>query len=144
MVISPRKTCHTTKRIALCSVRIDYFSDVTAICVLKTHTVTSFFVTVRKYHLVRLRASPQPCRKKFVTVQDEIRNRMEKNSRPYAFWNAKKQTPKIKLQKKRYTLVCNMLILIVLFLIVLLFYLLFEKRVRLQIICPRLQNNFQP
>ena len=41
-------------------------------------------------------------------------------------------------------LVCNILILIVLFLIVLLFCLLFEKRIRLQIICPRLQNNFQP
>ena len=43
-------------------------------------TVTDSFVTVRKYHLVRLRASPQPCGKKFVTVQDEIRNRGQKSS----------------------------------------------------------------
>ncbi len=47
---------------------------------LKTHTVTNFPVTVRKFHLIRLRLSPQPCGKIFVTVRDEIRNRMEKNS----------------------------------------------------------------
>ena len=39
-----------------------------------------FPVTVQKYHPVRLRASPQPCRKKLTTVQDEIRNRRQKSS----------------------------------------------------------------
>ncbi len=46
----------------------------------------NFSVTVQEYHLLRLRVSPQPYRKKIITVQDEIRDRAEINSQPYAFY----------------------------------------------------------